>query len=116
MSQSKLVLKGKRATITLDADSGGIWIQNNESMAMMCLVAGRDGKSPYVGIYGNQQRTFCDAALSVGSDGVAVLQTTMPDGTCKTISIPEVQSLLESQTEAPGLACSQPNPGVLPGV
>lgn len=87
----KLVLKGKKAKITLDPDSGGIWIWPNEQgrgCKGICIYTGRKDAS-YIGFYDgvDQKESACDLSLAVTDDGEQLLQFREEDGSVKIVDV-----------------------------
>jgi len=91
----KLVIRGKRSTITLDADAGGIWFQANGQPAdcnLLSIYVGDSSETPYIGLYGPKRHDHaaCDVAISVQADGSGVIQARRPDGTVVVAKIADV--------------------------
>lgn len=104
---SVLKLQGKKATILLDADLGGIWITPKGSFGRansICLYIG-DGNRPYVGIYGGDEPatpTACDAALSADSHSQGRIQGRNADGKVLSASIADlIEALVTRQSAVP---------------
>lgn len=110
---ARIVLKGKKSTITIDADSGGIWIDPVDARWGLVLIGGGDDGKIYVGGYTKEQygkgELCCDFALSAGADGVAHLQGRAPTGQIKSIPVHQLADLLtpDTQPAAPPLEGTQ---------